>query len=113
MKRWKHSVACEIALVAAALGATGCVGSTPDDRFLVAPLSDVAVFERTRARDPLDLLLDPEFSVPVNLCPCCAFGRDLGVSVASLPGQARSALARREALRWEEQYLLPMKDGRG
>ena len=68
-----------------ALAAAGCFGSTPEERFLVAPLAELAPFERTHARDPLEILLDPDFSVPSHLRPCCAFGRDLRVSMAALP----------------------------
>ncbi len=64
--------------------ATACVATPPGEGFLVAPLPELAPFERTESRGSLDILLQPDFSVPTHLRPCCAFGRDL-VSFDSSP----------------------------
>ena len=64
---------------------TACVAASPDGDFLVAPLDRLASFERTDSPGILDILLQPDFSVPDHLRPCCAFGHDLHVSVAALP----------------------------
>ena len=64
---------------------TACLAVSPDEGFLVAPLHNLASFERTDSPGFLDILLQPDFSVPDHLRPCCAFGHDLEVNVASLP----------------------------
>jgi len=64
---------------------TSCLAVSLDEGFLVAPLQDLASFERTNSPGVLDILLQPDFSVPDHLRPCCALGHDLDVSVAALP----------------------------
>jgi hypothetical protein len=64
---------------------TACVATSPDEGFLVAPLDQLASFERTDSPGALDVLLQPDFSVPDHLRPCCAFGHDLDVKVGALP----------------------------
>ena len=65
--------------------AAACVVTPSGERFLVAPLPALAPFERTESRSVVEILLQPDFSVPTHLRPCCAFGRDLQVSLAELP----------------------------
>ena len=62
-----------------------CFATPSGERFLVTPLPALAPFERTESRSVVEILLQPDFSVPTHLRPCCAFGRDLQVSLAKLP----------------------------
>lgn len=72
------------AIVAAGL-TLACVSMAPDEGFLIPPLPALAPFERTDKAELLDLLLQPDFSVPTHLRPCCAFGYGLSVDVGPLP----------------------------
>jgi hypothetical protein len=49
------------------------------------PLPAVAQFERSESYDALGVLLEPEFSAPTHLRPCCAFGHDLELDLSSVP----------------------------